>query len=63
MILRNKLRSIMMTRSNTITNYLMRITQIRDQLATVGKKVEDTKLVNMALNGIPSSWEPFSKGI
>jgi hypothetical protein len=63
MILRNKLRSIVMTRSDTVTSYLMKITQIRDQLAAVGEKVEDAELVNMALNGFPASWEPFVKGI
>jgi hypothetical protein len=41
MILQNKFRSIVMTRSDTITNYLMKITQICDQLAAVGEKVED----------------------
>jgi hypothetical protein len=63
MILWNKLKSIVMTRSDTVTSYLMKITQIRDQLATVGEKVEDAELVNMALNGFPASWEPFVKGI
>jgi hypothetical protein len=63
MILQNKLRSIEMTRSNTVTSYLMKITQIRDQLAVVGEKVVDAELVNMALNGFPTSWEPFVKGI
>ena len=50
MVLLNKLRSIVMTRSNTVTGYLMKVTQIRDQLATFGEKVEDAELVNMALN-------------
>jgi hypothetical protein len=36
----------------------MKITQIRDQLVVVGEKVEDAKLVNMALNGFPASWVP-----
>jgi hypothetical protein len=35
--------------------YLMKITQIHDQLAKIGEKVEDAKLVNMALNGFPAS--------
>jgi hypothetical protein len=63
MTLRNKLRSIGMTRSNSIVNYLMKVTQIRDQLGAIGEKVANTKLVNMALNGFPTSWEPFVKGI
>jgi hypothetical protein len=62
-ILRNKLRSMVMNISNTITNYLMKITQIHDQLATIGEQVEDVELVNMALNGFSASWEPFIKVI
>jgi hypothetical protein len=41
----------------------MKVTQIHDQLATVGEKVANAALVNMALNGFPASWEPFVKGI
>jgi hypothetical protein len=63
MILRNKIRSIEMTRSDSVTSYLMKVTQICDQLAAVGEKVANAELVNMALNGFPSSWEPFVKGI
>jgi hypothetical protein len=52
-----------MTRLDTITSYLTKIKQIRDQLAAVGEKVEDAELVNMALNGFLASWEPFVKAI
>lgn len=37
--------------------------QIHDELAVVGEKMGDAELVNMALNGFPTSWEPFVKGI
>jgi len=63
MVLRNKLRSIQMSRSINVTNYFMRITYIRDQLASIGEKVEDVELVNVALNGFTKSWEPFVKGV
>jgi len=52
-----------MTRSHMVTSYHMKITQIHDQLAVVGEKVEDVEPMNMALNGFPASWEPFVKGI
>jgi hypothetical protein len=29
----------------------------------IGDKVEDAKLVNVALRGLPKSWEPFVQGI
>jgi hypothetical protein len=41
----------------------VKITQSHDQLLAVGETVEDVELVNMALNGFPTSWEPFVKGI
>jgi hypothetical protein len=41
MMWRKKLRSIVMTRSDIVTSSLMKITQIHDQLATVGEKLED----------------------
>ena len=53
MILHNKLRSVEMTRSDIVTNYLMKVTQIHDQLALDGEKVEDKELVNQALYGFP----------
>jgi hypothetical protein len=63
MILRNKLRSIQMSRSDNVTSYFMRITQTHDQLAAIGEKVDDVELVNVALNGFTKSWEPFVKGV
>lgn len=59
--MKNKLRSIDMTRSDTVTTYLMKIIQIPDQLAAVGEKVADEELVNMALNSFPASWNHLSK--
>ena len=52
-----------MSRSDNVTNYLMRITQICDQLATIGENVDDSELVNVALNGFTKPWKPFMKGI
>jgi hypothetical protein len=34
-----------------------------DHLAAIGEKTEDTTLMNVALNGIPNSWEPFFKEV
>jgi len=40
-ILWNKLGSIVITRSDIVTNYLMKVTQVHDQLAGVWEKVAD----------------------
>jgi hypothetical protein len=52
-----------MSNSNTIASYLMKITQIHDQHVAIGDAVDETELVNVALNGFPGSWEPFVQGI
>jgi hypothetical protein len=63
MILRTKLRECRMTNSDNVTSYLMRITQICDQLAAIGEVVLDAELVNVALNGFTKTWEPLIIGI
>jgi hypothetical protein len=60
-MLQNKLRAIKITKSNSVTNYLIKVMQVCEQLAVIGNKTVDAKLVNMALNGFPTSWEPFLK--
>jgi hypothetical protein len=63
MVLRNKLKSIQMSKYDNVTSYFMRITQTCDQLASIGEKLDEAKLVNVALNGFTKTWEPFVKGI
>jgi hypothetical protein len=48
-----------MSRSNNVSSYFMRITQIRDYLVAIREKLDDVELINVALNGFPKSWEPF----
>jgi len=54
-ILRHQLREIEMSSSEKFASYLMRITWIHAQLVTIGELVDDTELVNVALNGLPGS--------
>jgi hypothetical protein len=61
--LRHQLRNVMMNKSETVSNYFMRISQIKDQLAAIGDSVDDAELVTTTLNGFPSSWDPFVQGI
>ena len=63
MILRDKLRDVWMTGSDKVTNYLMKTTQTRDELASIGEKVDDVELVNVSFNGFTKPWEPFVRGI
>jgi hypothetical protein len=57
--MKHQLQVVNMSSEDTIVSYLMKITQIRDQLATIGETIQDAKLVNVELRGLPESWEPF----
>lgn len=61
--LRHQLHSIMMSRLDSVATYLMRVFRLRDQLNAIGDTIDDVELVTMTLNGFPSSWDPFVKGI
>jgi hypothetical protein len=61
--LKHQLLVVKMSNEDTIVNYLMKITHIRDQLAAIGETIQDVELVNVVLRGLPKSWEPFVQGI
>jgi hypothetical protein len=63
MVLQEKLRSTKMLKTETITSYLSRFTQIRDELGAVGEIVDSSELVRTALNGFTKPWESFVHGI
>jgi len=60
--LRHQLKNVTMNKSETTGNYFMRISKIKDQLASIGDPIEDVELVTTTLNGFPSSWDPFVQG-
>jgi hypothetical protein len=60
--LKHQIQVVRMSSEDTVVNYLMKITQIRYQLVSIGKTIHDAKLVNVALRGLPKSWEPFFRG-
>ena len=52
-----------MDNSESVTSYLMRVSQIRDQLAAIGDVISDKELVTTTLNGFPTFWIPFVQGV
>jgi hypothetical protein len=52
-----------MSNTNTMVSYLAKVTELRDQLVSIGTKVEDKELVSIALNGLAPSWKPFVQGV
>ena len=50
MVPRDKLRVTKMSKIDTVATYLTRITQVRDELATIRETVDDHELVRTTLN-------------
>ena len=61
--LKNQLSNIKMNRGENITSYLMRVTDLRNQLLTIGHVYDSKELILVTLNGLPSSWENFRQGV
>jgi hypothetical protein len=63
MVLQEKLRGTKMTNTNSVASFLMRFSQIRDELEVVGEIVDPSELVMTTLNGFSKPWESFVRGI
>lgn len=61
--LKSKLRSIKMTKDDTIATFFTKISQLKDQLIAIGENVEDDDLVQTTIDGLPSIWETFVSGL
>lgn len=61
--LKNCLRNIKMIGSDLVDSYVVGIYSIKDELVSIRETIEDKELVSVALNGFPSSWEPFIQGV
>jgi hypothetical protein len=63
MVLREKLKSIKMTKAENVVTYLTRLTQVRDELGAMGEAIADSDLVRTTLNGVSKQWVVFVEGI
>ena len=52
-----------MAKAEGVTSYLTRISQVRDELATVGEVVSVSELVRTAGNGVAKPWAIFVEAI
>jgi hypothetical protein len=57
--LKHQLQNIKMTKFDTITTFLVRITDIKGQLGAIGENIIDRELVMTTLNALLRHWEPF----
>lgn len=62
MVLKERLRNAKMPETNTVASYLTRITQIRDDLATIRETIDSEELVRSPLSGFPPKWDAFVNG-
>jgi hypothetical protein len=63
MVLKEKLKSIKITKAENVVTYLTRLTQVRDELGAVGEAIVDSDLVRTTLNGVSKQWVVFVEGI
>lgn len=63
MVLWEKLRSTKKTKTDIISTYLTKISQMKDELAVVGETIQPTQLVRIALGGFSKKWDVFVDGI
>ena len=52
-----------MLKTESVTSYLGKFTQIRDALAAIGGIVDPDFMVRTALNNFTKPWGPFVRGI
>lgn len=57
--LKQQLHHVKMVKGEIIIAYFMKISELRDQLSTIGHVINDKDLTMLALNGLPSSWESY----
>jgi hypothetical protein len=63
MVLHDRLRGIHMLKDESVTSFLGRFTQIRDELGAVNEVVDPNSLVRQAMNSFTKPWGPFVRGI
>ena len=63
MALRTQLKNVRMQKSESIHAFFTRISQINEQIISIGDSVEEVELVMTTLNGLSKSWDSFIRGI
>jgi hypothetical protein len=61
MTLKAKLHDTKMGKEETVSSYLTRVAQVKDELVAIGEVILDLKLVRIALKDFTKEWEFFVK--
>ena len=57
--LKNKLQNLNMEKDRTIASFFTKISQVRDQIMSIGVTVDDDYLIQIVIDSLPSSWKTF----
>jgi len=52
-----------MIKGESVTSYLTRLSQVKDELAAICVTISDVDMVRISLKGFIEEWKPFIKGI
>ena len=63
LFLKNKLKDIKMDEGESIQSYFMRITEIKNDLLSIGEVISDRELTSIALGGLTREWDVFNTTI
>jgi hypothetical protein len=61
--LKGQLQNIKMKKDDIVATFFMKISEIRDQLGSIGEIISNRELVLTTLNALPRHWEPFLQSI
>jgi hypothetical protein len=56
-----KLHDTKMGKEDSVSSYLTRVAQVKDELVVVGEVITNSELVRISLNGFTKEWEVFVK--
>ena len=59
MHLKNKLCNMNMEKDETMASFFTNISQVKDQLVSIGVEMDEDDIIQTHIDGIPSSWETF----
>eukprot|EP00253_Pinus_taeda_P003752 PITA_03752 len=59
MVLKEQLKNIRMTNTESVVHYLGKVKQVSDDLTAIGEAIAPTELVRIVVAGLPKSWEVF----
>ena len=62
-MLKDKLKKIKMEKGDSITKYITKFVQCRDELGSIGIIVADDDLVSLALLKLPKSWHSYHDSV